>query len=225
MAHLSPENTSYRYQGWVRWKGDLLTSEYEAHTDCSGFISSLLERADCSMDHRLTLASSRGKHPKAEDYFNLILKQDGFKRIDVMAEILPGDIIAVKYNVGNPAQRASDSGHVMLIDAIPVPRQNTKPVISGTKQWELSVIDSSKGVHGKTDTRYRANRSKQNGVGRGVLRLYSSEDGKVIGYSWSTLKNSVYYDNSSHPLVIGRVLCYDSQAAATKDAPAPGAGH
>jgi len=214
VSSLSPENTSYRYKGWVRWKGDPFTSYSEARTDCSGLISSLFERASCSMVPHQHLTSARSNHPKAEDYFNFISKQEGFKRIDFIADILPGDIIAIKYNIVNLGRWSSDSGHVMMVDAVPDPlTKDTTPIIKSTKQWEVAVIDSTKSPHGKADTRYSKDGSKRNGVGRGIFRLYSSEDGKVIGYSWSTLRSSVYYDNSTRPLAIGRVLCYSAEAA------------
>jgi hypothetical protein len=223
LSQLSPETTSYRHNGWVRWKGDLFTSDYEAHTDCVGLINSLLERANCSMNRHLKLASSRGNPPNVEDYFYLISEQDGFKRIDTIADILPGDIIAVKSNVGSSVKSSFYDGHVMLVDAIPILRgQDTKPIIKGTRQWEVLIIDSAPGGHGKTDTRYREVEADRGGVGRGVLRLYSGENGIVIGYSWSTGAKSVYYDNTSRPLAIGRVLCYSSQATTGKNAQGTG---
>jgi hypothetical protein len=220
ISSLAPENTSYRHQGYVRWKGDLFTPDYEAHTDCSGLINSLLTRADCSTMHHLMLATARGRHPKAEDYFNLILKQDGFRKIDAVADVLPGDIIAVKYHVGARGQCSSceNSGHVMMVDDVPTLRKkDTTPIVSGTKQWEVLIIDSTMGSHGMNDTRYRKNGSKIGGVGSGILRLYSDADGKIIGYSWSTLEKTIYHSSTSRPLVVGRVLCYASTAAVGKD--------
>lgn len=208
LSSLAPENTSYRYNGWVRWKGDTLTPYSEAHTDCSGLISTLLERVRCGMNDLPALATSKGKHPKAADYYNFIAKEEGFKRVVTVKDILPGDIIAVKYNAGATARYNSNTGHVMLVNALPVRREiDTKPVVAGTIQWEVLVIDSTAGPHGKADSRHGKKGTKRNGVGSGVFRLYTDAEGKMLGYSWSTLANSVYYDGASRPVAVGRSIC------------------
>jgi len=213
LATLSPEYNIYtNYPRWVRWKGDTFTPHSEAHTDCTGFIGSVLERAGCSINRLPFISNSRNTLPTIDDYFDSISQQKTFKRIDIITDIFPGDIIVVKYNIGNSGVRKTYPGHVMLVDAVPAPRESdTKPIIKGTKQWEVTILDSTPGYHGTTDTRYRADGTKQTGVGRGVLRLYTSEGGKVIGYSNSINQNSVYHDNSTEPLVIGRVLCYKTK--------------
>ena len=213
VSQLTPQNTSYQHHGWVRWEGDPSTPHSEAHTDCSGLISSLFERASCSIT-LLEHVTNRQKrhHPKAEDYFVSITREDGFKRIRKITLVLPGDIIAVKYKVGDSERTPSDSGHVMLVDSMPIRRMNaTAPIIPGTQQWEVAVIDSTKSPHGRDDTRYRKSGRKGNGVGRGVFRLYTHEDGTVRGYSWSLLKSSVYYGSSSRPLAVGRVRCNSAE--------------
>ena len=211
LTTLSPEYNIYtNYPRWVRWKGDILTPHAEAHTDCTGFVGSVLERAGCSIRRSPLISNARNTLPTIDDYFDSISHQKGFKRIDIITDILPGDIIVVKYNIGNSGVRKTYPGHVMLADAVPVSRvKDTKPIIEGTKQWEITILDSTIGYHGTTDTRYRTTGTMQSGVGRGVLRLYTGEGGKVIGYSNSIHQKSVYYDNSNQPLVIGRVLCYE----------------
>jgi hypothetical protein len=185
----------------VRWKGDLFTPEYTAHTDCSGFINSLLERAGDPVIRRLSLVARKGR-PRSQDYFRLIDAEDGFRRIQNLADVLPGDIIAVKYLL---VAEGADTGHVMLVDTVPVRRKkDTDPIIDGTRQWEVAVIDSTRTAHGKTDTRVDKDGSKRDGVGRGVFRLYSDETGKPVGFSWSTLKSSRYFDGISKPFAIGR---------------------
>jgi hypothetical protein len=213
VATLSPEYNIYsNYPRWVRWKGDLFTPHSEAHTDCTGFVGSVLERASCSISKQQFISTSRNTLSTINDYFDFISQQKDFKRIDVITDIRPGDIIVVKYNIGNSGRRKNYSGHVMLVDLVPIPRsQDTTPIVKGTTQWEVTILDSTNGYHGATDTRYRADGTKQTGVGRGVLRLYTNGEGRVIGYSNSIHKKSVYYDDSTQPLVIGRVLCYTTK--------------
>jgi hypothetical protein len=206
VSSLAPGDTSYRHKGWVSWKGDFLVSHNEAHTDCSGLITSLLERAESPSTNRL-LSASFGLPPKARDYYDLIYRQDGFKRIDFLSEVKPGDIIAVKYLPGHFPPVDPGSGHVMLVDTRPILREtDTRPIVAGTRQWEVAIIDSSKSPHGKTDTRYQEDGSKRDGVGRGIVRLYSGEKDRLVGFSRSTAGSSNYYDNSTRPIVVGRPI-------------------
>jgi hypothetical protein len=48
------------------------------------------------------------------------------------------------------------------------------------------------------------------GVGQGVLRVYTDLNGEVVGYSWSTSPNSSFLDQSENHLVIGRLNHADS---------------
>lgn len=199
VATLSSDDTSYKYHGWFRWNDGSAVTRYEAHTDCSGLMNELLERAENRSIDRLRATASR-RRPRAKDYYALISRQDGFKRIDALTDVLPGDIIAVKYPPG-----MTDTGHVMLIDTLPIAgRTNTEPFIEGTKQWEVTVIDASKSPHGRVDTRYAKDGTKHNGVGRGTIRLYLDADGKLAGYTWSTARVSKFYDVGTRPIAIGR---------------------
>jgi hypothetical protein len=201
VANVSSENTSYKHSGLVHWKGDFLVSQYQAHVDCSGLINSLLERAESPTIGNLKRVARRGR-PRAEDYYTFIFEQTGFKRIDSLTEVLPGDIIAVKY-----FERRDNTGHVMLVDAKPVLRKkNTKPIIDGTKQWEVIIIDSTEGNHGKGDTRVKPDGSKYDGVGRGTIRLYTNEQDQVVAYTASIAASSKIREAPKAPIAIGRPI-------------------
>lgn len=46
VSELRPEDTSYEHKrGYVRWKGESGARAYESHTDCSGFLTALLEHS------------------------------------------------------------------------------------------------------------------------------------------------------------------------------------
>jgi hypothetical protein len=169
-------------------------------------MNSLLERAESPSIDGLKRVAIRGR-PQAKDYYDLISGEEGFKRIESVAEVLPGDIIAVKYLPGHVMLGSENTGHLMLVDARPVSRKSdTRPIVDGTKQWEVTVIDSSKSPHGKNDTRYGEDGSKRDGVGRGVFRLYSNAQGKPVGFSWSIEGSSNFYDASKRPIVVGRPI-------------------
>jgi hypothetical protein len=201
VRELQPENTSYQHkQGFVKWKGENGAEGYESRTDCSGFLNNLLERSyGLTHDDFETWLGKR--RPLAVEYFDAILQEHDFRRITNEADVRPGDVIAIRY----PPGTNENTGHIMLVADVPRQRKSSKPEIETTEQWEVSVIDSSESGHGKTDTRRKADGTFGQGVGQGILRLYTNHNGEIVGYTWSTFANSDYYDQTSRQLVIGRL--------------------
>ena len=113
-----------------------------------------------------------------------------------------GDIIAIKYPTGT----STSTGHIMLIAAAPTLRTASAPLITGTTQYEVRVIDASSSGHGSLDTRYISSGNFNDGIGSGYFRLYINSSGGVAGYTWSTYSSSVYYSQSDRPLLVGRLL-------------------
>lgn len=198
---VQPENTSYQHkQGFIKWKGENGAQEYESRTDCSGLLNALLERSYglTPDDFEKWLGKRR---PLAVEYFEAILQQQNFRRITNIKDVRPDDIIAVRY----PPGTNENTGHIMLIADVPVSHKASKPEVEGTDQWEVSVIDSSESGHGKNDTRHKPDATFWQGVGQGTLRLYTKSGGEIVGYSWSPLSVSDYYDQTTRQLVIGRL--------------------
>jgi hypothetical protein len=201
VRELQPENTSYQHKdGYIKWKGENGAEAYESRVDCSGLINILLERSYglTPNDFEKWLGKRR---PYAEDYFDAILQQSNFRLITKIGNVKPGDIVAIRY----PPGTNENTGHIMIVAGTPTWRKATKPEIDGTEQWEVSVIDSSESGHGKTDTRHKPDGTFGQGVGQGILRIYTTPDGQIIGYTWSALSVSDYYDKSTRQLVIGRL--------------------
>lgn len=201
MGDLLPKNTSYRHKdGEVLWKGENGAKANICHTDCSGFINALLEHS-----YGYTEADLKkwfdSKRPTARRYVEQIKDENGFEEITSLKKLKPGDIIAIKYPPGD-----KNTGHVMLAASIAKPRDATKPIVSGTKQWEVTVIDTSMSGHGSTDTRRNDDGESHAGLGRGILRLYTDKSGAVAGYAWSTFGNSDYHDQEERRLRIGRLI-------------------
>src|SRR5207302_1495068 len=98
-----------------------------------------------------------------------------------------------------------NTGHVLLVAARPRPRTASRPLVKGTRQWEVSVIDQSSSGHGDSDTRRKASGGFSGGLGKGVFRLYSNADDEVVGWSWSTSPQSTPYTQAQRPLAIGRL--------------------
>ncbi len=200
LEDIKPDTTSYRHKdNVVKWKGENGAVAAEAHTDCSGFINSLILHSypQYTAD---ALKKWLGKpRPTADSYYEAMVAQKGFTRITKIDDIQPGDMIAMKYPPGS-----GNTGHIVVVRSPPRPRAASAPLVAGTDQWEVSIIDSSMSGHGKTDTRRKDDGTYRNGLGSGILRLYS-KSGIAIGYSWSVLAASEFNDGKTKPMAIGRL--------------------
>lgn len=199
-GQIQPENTTYKHKnGYVRWKGENGAVVYESHTDCSGFLTELLKQAYGFTPEYFKQWLGK-RRPHAKQYHEAITTSRGFRNIRTIGDVEPGDIIAVRYPPG-----AENTGHIMIAAAAPLERKASKPIIEGTVQWEIAVIDSSESGHGKTDSRRRKDGTSGSGAGTGILRIYTDLKGVPAGYTWSVFGNSEYYDQTVRPLVIGRL--------------------
>jgi hypothetical protein len=183
----------------ITWNGPLST----ARTECSSFATLLLEHTyGWTPQHFQAWMGSIS--PDAARYHDAIAAQHGFQLISNIADVLPGDFIAIVYY----PEYQSPSGHVMLVQG-PPQSHSSKPYIAGTQQWIVPVIDSTSTCHGATDTRY----THPGGIGEGIFRIYTDANDEVTGCTWSLLGTSLgsYYPQSvtkttGHHLVIGRLV-------------------
>ena len=203
MVQLVPlSKTAYEHQDTiVTWAGVNGATGYSSYADCSGFMNALLAQAYglAADDFKNWLGTRR---PLAKDYYAAITNPRGFRPISNIANMQPGDIIAIRYLNDAPGD---NTGHILLVAAIPQHRTPTKPIVNATQQWDVPIIDSSESGHGKDDTRRLADGSYHDGVGRGTLRLYADNGGALVGYTWSDLTDSVYYDGTARPIAVGRL--------------------
>ncbi len=196
-----PAKTSYRHKNTsVLWKTE--DHPAECYADCSALVSAILKHACNITDSQLSNWLGR-KRPLARDYYDTIHATRGFKTIADPKDIHPGDIIAFKY----PAS-AKDTGHCMIADGEATERTATEPLIENTKQWELPIIDSTGSSHGKGDTRRDAEGKTRSGLGRGTIRLYTT-DNKIVGYTWSTGPKSMYRPATERAIAVGRLNITD----------------
>lgn len=201
LKSLQPESTSYRHKDTsVKWKSQKGVESSESHTDCSGFINALIQHSYPRHNAESFKKWFGTRRPVANTYYETIMAQNGFTRITTISDIQCGDIIAIKYPPGN-----ANTGHIMLISGPPRMRAPSAPIVDGTHQWEVPIIDSSMSGHGKTDTRRNSDGTYRTGLGRGVFRLYGQTSRAVAGYSWSVLKSSEFQDGKTRPIAIGRL--------------------
>jgi len=198
VEHLDLSNTNYEHgQGNIVWTGTP-----ESHTDCSGFIDHLLMHV-YGYDKDAFKRWFDSRRPTAARYHDAIVEQKGFTQLQSVKELRPGDLIAIKY-----LTRTDNTGHIMLVAEAPEHIAAKKPMVENTEQWTVTVIDSSMSGHGTTDTRHKqgADGKDHDGLGRGVFRLYTNKQGKVVGFAWSTLGASEFKAPEEEHAVLGRLI-------------------
>lgn len=132
------------------------------------------------------------------------MTERGFARIERIQDILPGDLVAINYK---PEANNLDctTGHLMIARSPATAIALSPPLMPDTIQWELEVIDCTNKGHGTSDSRYLGPGIYRKGIGKGFIRLYTLENGKIAGYTWRTHESSKLYLEDSRPLAIGRV--------------------
>ena len=182
---------------------------YSSRADCSGYVTRALMKAFEFTTEDIT-AWMGSKGPSSARYHDNIQAQNNFQRIQRAADVRRGDILASKY-LDNTS---GGTGHTMIAASAPVLRSiPSKPVIDGTVQYELLIIDSTKSPHSTGDTRKGtgADGGDQDGAGLGTMRLYADAgSGQIVGYTWSLSTGSTYYTATSpvgdrRSLVVGRM--------------------
>lgn len=201
VSQVAPEHTSYKHkEPEVRWSTDPANPAY-CHTDCSGLIIALLEH--CYLVSFNDGAFRRwlgARRPTARRFYDAMVEERGFKRITTPGETRPGDMIAMKYPPGG-----ENTGHIMVVAEAPRRADAaTPPLVEGTEQWLVPIIDETGSGHGAGDTRLQADGTFRGGLGRGVFRLYARPDGSIAGYTWSASTKAKYYANEERLLAIGR---------------------
>lgn len=194
---VKPENTSYRHKNHeVSWGGN---GDAVCHADCSGFINALLLHTGAfgEKEFKNHLGSDK---PQARHYFDAIIHQRGFAEITKIHEVKAGDIIAIRYPPGS-----SNTGHLMLVVNKPDSRTATDPIIKGTMQYEIQIVDSSISGHGASDTRRMGDGKFREGLGAGVFRVYTNNQGAFVGHAWSNYPSSKFQDIKARQIVVGRV--------------------
>ncbi len=177
-----------------------------ARTVCASFVTLLLQHTYGlkSADFQSWMNTT---NPEASDYHDAIVSRNGFKRVLHITALHPGDFIAIKYTDHHLSSNGvEDTGHIVLVDQDPEKIVNKRPIVRGTEQYTVTVIDSSASGHGPTDSRASADGKLTGGIGRGVLRVYANEgDGKIVGYTWSDERVSPYYCGPNRDIVAGRL--------------------
>ena len=190
VENIKPADNEYRLGGdQVTFPGDFLSNKYAMSADCSGFLLAIFQRAGYGTRGQMSylVATPNRKRPRAEDFVLSIEQERGFRRVERVADIRPGDLLGhAMLDIADQRQTGT-SGHVFLIDSVPKKIEARKPVVPGTQQYEVSIIDSNGELVGEDDTRRAA--GLEAGLGRGTIRLYADGDDRLVGWA-RTFRNA-----------------------------------
>jgi hypothetical protein len=216
VATVKPENNKYvifRHTG-VHWKGDLFTSENSVNTMCVGLVTAVMERARSPSVGKVKSNTQWTRELRVNNYHEAISRELGFNKISKMGDVFAGDIFAFSCNDAcsvtdaNGNATSNVQGHITFVDDKPTQKNPTPPLIDGTLQWLLPVIDSSPGPHDMKDTRWRpTGEPRVSGVGRGTLRIYTDLDGVPVGYTNGPNAKKLH-TVQDRPIVFGRPQAY-----------------
>ena len=200
VENTKPEDNRYILGGqFISFPGDPQSDKYAVGADCSGFLLAILARARYPTQSRMEYlpgSARKRSRPAAQDFVYSIEMERGFERIREATAIKPGDLLAhAMLNVEDQRQTGT-TGHVFLIDSYPKAIAPKNPVVAGTRQFEVSVIDSNDEHVGADDTRLADSSNKITGLGRGTIRLYVGPDGEVVGWArtFKDVKRFFSYD-------------------------------
>ncbi|MEU9409051.1 LamG domain-containing protein [Streptomyces sp. NPDC048281] len=166
-----------------------------ARARCSSFVTALLGHTYGWATDAYFLQYFQEKGPEAADYCSAFRNSTAgprFRRIRKVADLRPGDLIAVDYN----GQDAENTGHIVMV-------REVKGVFSGVAdftgetQYAVEIVDCTSDPHGVyglsnypryPDTRMVGNVDGESfqGVGIGHMMFYASDaTGEFSRYRWS----------------------------------------
>lgn len=218
VATVKPENNHYNFQGTavggIRWKGELFASENAVNTHCTGFVTALLIKAGSTTVRDNMPRGQRQSHLALNQYVEFV-NSGGIEQVKVIQNVQPGDLYFFQCPSGSACtttlQGDKASGHAMIVDTAPEQLATQRPpIIAGTTQWRIAIIDSADQPNSRNDTRWTApGEPKVSGVGRTFYRIYTDANGVATGYTHDyglkyTSDRSIYFarPNKSRPAVL-----------------------
>ncbi len=159
--------------------------------DCSGMANWLIKR----VSPQAFRAVDR-ERPVAVSYVRIIDRawrssyRDGWKKIERMEDVRPGDMFAWRRPDWFP--EAAITGHVGFF----LERPRKLDSIPGA--WEARIVDSTSEPH-KDDSRPIEG---EGGWGTGTMLFFTNEQGDVIGYGWHGDESDELVET---PIAIGRI--------------------
>lgn len=210
IATVLASTNSYGDPTQITWEGQNGLNYSTNRSKCATLVTQLFEKA-YNPDYVAWFGCTS---PHAASYHDAIEVEDGFTLIGSIHDVKPGDIIAIQYiDAGctnltcGTFSTCTTTGHVAMVADFPKARTASAPLVTGTTQYSIEIIDTTTSYHGTADTRYKAESGggHDQGVGQGTMRVYvNPKSSAIVGHSWSTSSGSAYYSNAKRDVVIGR---------------------
>lgn len=192
------ESIEYRHRPTTVVIPDEPGEQGVVRADCSGLLNEVLKHTETLDDAALSAWFGRPR-PVARSYAEAIRDERGFTRIARLSDAAIGDIIAIMYE-----EDASNTGHVMVIDAKPG-RLRSTGVDGAAYEWRCEVIDSSATGHGEGDSRFQNGKRIRAGLGRGFFRIFTDAHGVPVAHAFTVSANAKVRSVNDRPLYIGRI--------------------
>ena len=214
VKNVKPENNLYSNKPrYIRFPGDLFTSEYTVRTDCTGFAEAILDKG-----LNFTPQFSTRRFPNLYsiiDWVDGVDRGETFDRIKRVQDLQPGDFVLWKYIIPPVGGDPLFNGHIALVDVAPKKIEpQRKPLLEGAVQWELRIIDSATGPMSSDDTRMSANvtaqdsnalkMTKKSGAGSGRIYLYADEEGNILGQASAFIRAKINMQDVDRRIVMAR---------------------
>lgn len=160
---------------------------WRVRAECSTLITALQRELGRTAAERVQLFGK--SWPRARDYHAAILAESGFKKVQRVEEVRPGDLLAIKFS----SDQDGFSGHAALIASVP------EQWIPGV--WRVEVVDSTNNPHGALDPRATGN---YRGLGKAGMMLLVDKSGVIEGYKWSPTAEPRLIQDGERLVAIGR---------------------
>lgn len=220
VANTKQENNEYsNTQVLVRMPGEKGATDYIVHTDCTGFVESMLRRTKSGVLEQMQSMKFKTRH-SIYDYHPSIDKGEAFDRITKVTDLKPGDVVAWLY-VNTKGHTAA--GHILFVDEAPVKVKSRLPYAWNSTQYEVRIIDTSQEAKSRDDTRFVSDaglreeneaHGKENGtiaspnfkgVGRGTIRFYGDDTtGEIKGVAYNIDNAKFHAQGTDWNIVMGR---------------------
>ncbi len=190
----------------VRWGSPGDASGWVNRSQCASFQTAVLRRTYPWATPRFFRAHFGTASPFARDYRLAFAERSvpHFERVDAVADLLPGDLIAVDYR----NDQDTNTGHIVMVRSVKGPY--TAPVASlnfpGETQYAVEVVDCTSEPHGRygvgnyalfPDSRIFNAGAATDGAGFGHMMFYASDaTGAFTRYRWSVNTSSA----GAHPV-------------------------
>jgi len=197
----------------VVWGPPADLTGWVARARCASFVTAVLKRSCPWATDSYFQTHFADPSPEAADYRIGFDNGPGprLRRIRRVADLQPGDLIAVDYNGSDPA----NTGHIVMV-------RQLKGVYTGSMnfpgetQYAVEIVDCTSDPHGVyglasyqlyPDTRMVDDQSNFQGVGIGHMMFYASDaTGEFSRYRWSVNTGAARtYPVSDRPISAARV--------------------